>query len=303
MSRPPLTRLSSDAPLLHRLFHEVATWRLRRSQTYWKLAQRLVKPPDSATLVINGQHRLSLRLADLAERSIYQGVYEQTELGLAARLVDPGGHCLDIGANIGLYSVLLGSLCGPRGRVVSFEPSPPVRERLLANTRELPQVTVLPWALGESAGQLRLERFQGNEGLATLRQSGWDVSETIPVEVRRLDDIPEVKALGPIDLLKIDVEGWEPQVFAGAPELLRSGRIRAALIEVTPDFVKPDYLKPLFPTEQYALFKVRSLPSRTRLWLRPVLLPIDFQRLDNTQFNLLVIRREHIGRVADLLAR
>jgi FkbM family methyltransferase len=301
MSRPPLTRLAPDAPLLHQLVHEMATRRLRRSQTYWKLAHRLVKAPPSATLLVNGEYRLTLNLGDLAERSIYQGVYEQAEMLIASRLVDPGGSCLDIGANIGLYSVLLASLCGPSGRVISFEPSPHIRERLLANTQSLPQVTVLPWALGANPGQLHLERFQGNEGLATLRQSGWDVLETIPVEVRRLDDIPEVQALGPIDLLKIDVEGWEPQVFAGASELLGAGRIQAALIEVSPDFAPPDFVVPLFPSQKYALFKVRSVPSRTRLWLRPALLPIDFQKLDRAQFNLLAIRRERVGRIADLL--
>ncbi|MDC0709730.1 methyltransferase FkbM [Stigmatella sp. ncwal1] len=265
----PLTRLSSDAPLLHRFFHSLGGWRLRPSQSSWKLAHGLVKAPPSATVLVNGEHPLSLSLDAQTEWRIYQGVHEQTGLFLASQLATPGGLCIDMGAHIGLYSVLLASLVGPQGRVISFEPSPSVRERLLANTQALPQVTVLPWS-----------------------------------EVRRLDELPEVQAPRPIDLLHIDGAGWEPKVFDGAPALLRAHRFQALLLEVGPGFVQPGLLAPLFPLKQYALFKVLALPSRTSsLRLRPALVPVNLQQPDNARFHLLAIRRERIGRVVDLMAR
>ncbi|ADO74153.1 methyltransferase FkbM [Stigmatella aurantiaca] len=264
----PLTRLSSDAPLLHRFIHSLADWRLSPLPTSWKLAHGLVKAPRSATVLVNGEHPLSLSLDAQTEWRIYQGVHEQAGLFLASRLAAFGGLCVDLGAHIGLHSVLLASLVGPGGRVISFEPSPPVRERLLANTRALPQVTVLPWN-----------------------------------EVRSLDELPEVRTPRAIDLLRINGAGWEPKVFEGAPELLRSHRLQALLMEVGPGFVQPGLLVPLFPLKQYALFKVLVPPSRTHWRLRPALAPVDLQRADNTRFHLLAIRRECIGRVVDLMAR
>lgn len=259
--RRPLTRLSSDAPRLHRFVHELASWGLNHSQVYWKLAQALTPAPDAAGLLIHERLPLRLNLETQAERRMYQGE-EQNGLLLASRLLTPGGHGIDLGAHIGLYTVLMASRVGAQGRIIAFEPSAPARERLRTHTRELPQVTV----------------------------------------VHRLEALLEAQGSAPIELLRVEGAEWAPQVFENAPELVGSHRIQALLTEVGPGAVPAGLLVPHFPLKEYAHFQVSERPSRTHLRRRPALTPVDLQRRDASRFNLLAVRRDCIGRVVDLLA-
>jgi hypothetical protein len=265
--RPPLTRLSSDAPRLHRFIHELANWGLNHSQVYWKLAQGVAPAPAAAELLIHEGLPLRLNLETPAERRLYQGE-EQGGLRLASRLVTPGGYGIDLGAHIGLYTVLMASRVGPQGRIFAFEPSTPARERLQAHTRELPQVTVLPWT-----------------------------------KVHSLESLPEPQGSAPIELLRVHGADWGAQVFDKAPEWFRAHRIQALLTNVGAGAIAPGLLAPLFPLKEYAHFQVSERPSRTHVRLRPALVPVDLQRLDTARLKLLAIRRDCIGRVVDLLAR
>ncbi|SET28618.1 methyltransferase FkbM [Stigmatella erecta] len=257
----PLTRLSSDAPRLHRFIHELASWGLNHSEVYWKLAQALAPAPGAAGLLINERYSLRLNLAAQTEQRMYEGE-EQNGLLLVSRLVTPGGHCIDLGAHIGLYTVLMASRVGAQGRVITFEPCTPVGERLLAHTRELPQVTA----------------------------------------VHGLEALSEAQGPAPIELLRLEGADWGPRVFEEAPELLRAHRVQALLTTVGPGAIPLRLLAPHFPLKEYAHFQVGERPSRTHLRRRPALAPVDLQRRDASRFTLLAIRRDCIGRIVDLLA-
>jgi hypothetical protein len=260
--RRPLTRLSPDAPRLHRLVHELASWGLNHSEVCWKLAQALTPAPGDAGLLVNERHALRLNLAAQTEQRVYAGE-AQNELLLTSRLVTPGGHGIDLAAHIGLYTVLMASRVGPSGRVLAYEPCAPVHDRLLAHTRELPQVTVLP----------------------------------------RLETLSEAQGSAPIELLRLGEAEWAPQVFEKAPELFREHRLQSLLTPVGPGALPPRLLAPHFPLKEYAHFQVGERPSRTRVRRRPALAPVELQREGASRFTLLAIRRDCIGRIVDFLAR
>jgi len=175
--------------------------------------------------------RLELDLSDLIQRLVYLGVYEREETNQVLRYLRPGMTFVDVGANIGYYTLMAASRVGPRGRVISVEPSPYAVERLEKAVRDngLTQVTVVRGGLGDRESEVRL--FIPEPGNHTPTMLGDDGAPAQMVSVKTLDACLAEWGLGAIDLLKIDVEGFEPRVFEGAANALAARRIRAILCE------------------------------------------------------------------------
>lgn len=133
-----------------------------------------------------------------------------------ARALGPGGSFIDVGANVGLFTVAAAALVGPAGRVVAIEPQPDIRARLAANiaVNGFTQVTVVPVAVGDGVGSLTLH-LGLNAGEASLNPGMAGASgRSITVAVRPLADIVRDAGLTRIDALKIDVEGLEDRILA-----------------------------------------------------------------------------------------
>jgi FkbM family methyltransferase len=134
------------------------------------------------------------------------------------------GVVIDIGANLGEWSVPLAQAVGPGGRVLCCDPNPSVAAALLATLRinNLRQAEVLQIALSDADGDGHLAIDPRDSGQSRLAASG------IGVWLRTLDAIVAEAALARIDLIKIDVEGHEAAVLAGAAGALQ--RFRPAMI-------------------------------------------------------------------------
>ncbi len=149
------------------------------------------------------------------------GVYEFAVSNLVREYLRPGDVFVDVGANIGYYSVIAGAIVGHSGAVYAFEPSARIRARLERNIalNNMTQVRVRPEAVTGQSGVVRLieSRDTGNDGLAYVDMNGGDAG----VEVRavRLDELTEL-SVPPPALIKVDVEGGEPEVFRGATAML-----------------------------------------------------------------------------------
>lgn len=173
-------------------------------------------------------------LDDYVGRSaFYVGDLDRKITWICERLVGPGDTVLDVGANLGLVTVLLGSLVGKQGNVLSFEPNPRIREMLEATIirNELENVTVYACALGGTSESLDLWVPPHNAGEGSLvRHHRSDESSTHRVQVRRLSDILSEQPLSKIRLMKIDVEGFEEDVLSGASELLSSANRPDAIL-------------------------------------------------------------------------
>jgi len=176
--------------------------------------------------------RFELDLSEFIQRQVYLGTFEPRETSLVKGYLKPGMTFIDVGANIGYYTALGASLVGAQGRVVAFEPSAYAFERLSAMTSksELMQVTAIHAGVSDAAGSLKLYLGVGSNNHTPTMVPHGNTSESI-VRVVPLDEEATRLGIERIDLIKIDVEGYEFKVLSGATRLLRERRIGAILCE------------------------------------------------------------------------
>lgn len=156
------------------------------------------------------------------------GEYDHSAFSFLRSVLTSRSIFLDVGANIGSYSLIAAEVLGKSGFIVAFEPNPEEARFLRVNLSQAAcRTEIREVALANRPGELHLV---GNESIGHLEQSG----AGLPVPVSTLDN--EIAHLGITDgelsgaVLKVDVEGWEAAVLAGAQGLLEQ-RPRAVLFE------------------------------------------------------------------------
>lgn len=179
-------------------------------------------------------YQMDLDLADLIQRSVYLGAYEQPQTTRILSYLRPGMTFVDVGANIGYYTAMAASIVG-KGRVISYEPNPYAFERLSrwVQLNQAKNITPVCAALGAQEGSLTTHFAEGDNHTASLVPD-LAASETrakTVVTVRTLDAEAERLGIQHIDVMKIDVDGYESDVFRGAAGLLERGKIGAILCE------------------------------------------------------------------------
>lgn len=167
-------------------------------------------------------YRMTLDLSQWSERHTYfLGRYYElaTQLFLQG-VLRPGDRFVDVGANVGLISLLAAWVVSPSGTVDAFEPNPVCCQRLRSNVaaNAIEHIRLHPCALGSEEGTLALSMQPGDSCMSTLcevpfAQRG-DFSQKISVPVRVGDGIL-LQDPSPIRAIKIDVEGFECEVLAG----------------------------------------------------------------------------------------
>jgi FkbM family methyltransferase len=164
--------------------------------------------------------------------------HERHVTRLIAELVEEGDDCVDVGANIGYFSLMMAARCGATGRVFAYEPEAGnfaalERNVALASDRGL-TIAATRAAVSDRDGVIALVR--GEE--STLHQVAPAGVATPPDDVVPCvnlgDDLRRRGAVGPIKLLKIDVEGHETAVLRGSADFLAGGSVHTAVLEVTP---------------------------------------------------------------------
>ena len=139
-------------------------------------------------------------------------------------LVKPGMVVYDVGANVGFTAMIAARLVGAGGRVICFEPQPGCSNvlRLNASLNGFSHVMLRAEALGDSDGSALFVVSENStfSHLAAVGDTG-EARGEIRVELRRLDTLLDGSGLPRPDLVKIDVEGAELQVLAGAASMLR----------------------------------------------------------------------------------
>jgi FkbM family methyltransferase len=138
--------------------------------------------------------------------------------------VRPGDVVLDIGANIGLWTLLLSRVVGSSGMVGAFEPVPRTAARLRHNlsTSHAGAVDLVQAALGSEHGTVRLfiPRDAGSAALAPETP----LDETLVVPMITLDEYWLARGTPDVSFVKVDAEGSEPRIFQGAGRFFRSCR-------------------------------------------------------------------------------
>ena len=175
--------------------------------------------------------QITLDLSDHIQRLVYMGAYERWETSVFSLNVKHGMNVIDVGANIGYFTLLAARLVGPSGKVIAVEPEENAFSSLKKTVHEnqINQVRLLKCGLGRTQGFANLpSAVNGNNSPSLFDDSN---KNKLKIQIRTLDEIIENCGLDRVDLLKVDVEGYEPEVFAGGEKALSSGRIRSILVE------------------------------------------------------------------------
>jgi FkbM family methyltransferase len=156
--------------------------------------------------------------------------YNLEELDFLRAHTPAGGVFVDIGANVGTYAMVLARHVGASGKVIAIEPHPVTHARLAFNRAAsgFAQVALVAAAAGAADGELLIETDGGNLGASHV-VTGNSAGHVIRVRALRLMRILQEAAVGAIDALKIDVEGFEDRVLTGffrqAPQALWPGAV------------------------------------------------------------------------------
>jgi FkbM family methyltransferase len=170
----------------------------------------------------HGGHWVAAPLDDYVGRAVfYSGELDRKITWVCSRVVCKGDTVLDIGANLGLVTFILSAQVGSTGRVHAFEPIPAMQElidRGIARNA-ISNVRLHRIALGSEPSELTLSVPRGQAGSASfVKNRHFAESDEIRVPVRTLSEVMVKQEAHKIRLVKIDVEGFEPQVLAGATD-------------------------------------------------------------------------------------
>ncbi len=233
------------------------------------------------------------------ERAIFQEGpdYDYCNFTLIQHLVKPGYVCLDVGANIGIYSVVLSKLSGQSENIHSFEPVDHIRAKLKANLKLNGFVSahINDFALGES--EETIEMYQVKEGVfrggtssfvqnENIQSMGQDCFDVKPVLVKKLDGYIESLNLSRLDFIKIDVEGFELNVMKGGVKTLSQYKpyILFEYDEIRHAPMKGDFMA-LFREVGYDVYEFHIVAGT------PVLNRFDFSK-NPIQRNLICVPKE-----------
>lgn len=167
---------------------------------------------------------------------------EQRVIELLLSSVRPGDTIFDVGANVGLYTVLLAKKTGERGRVIAFEPEERTYEHLRGNLalNGLVNAQCFRMALGDHSGEAQLYSSQVIGNCSLLKQPGEAGGPVVAVQVVEGDRLVDAEKLPLPRIIKIDVEGYEHSVIQGLRRVLANPACEMVCCEVHPSLLPPD---------------------------------------------------------------
>jgi FkbM family methyltransferase len=241
------------------LFQPLQILRRLRLEYFWRSRnEALVLLPWGLPIKINPQEAVGHEIAA-------QGVYEREVTETLWRLTDPGDLAVDVGANIGYTTSILGIRVGPKGRVYSFEPHPQVFQSLSENVARwkrdarcgvfIPQQS----ALGKESGSALLRTddwFKTNRGTAWISEENETAAnqQVCEVPMQKLDNIfASDEAIG---IVKMDVQGHELSVLQGMSRLLERRAVRDIVFEEEKPFPAPTHQ--FLKTYGYSIFGLQG---------------------------------------------
>lgn len=169
------------------------------------------------------------------------GCYESEVTGLIKRLLPSDGVFIDIGANVGYISHFVVNECSFNGKIYAVEPNPKIYSILQKNIAVSDRISLYNLALANETGYATF--YCGNNSALCSLVKGyneshhssnpkWDSVKEISVEVHKGDQL--FADLANIDILKIDVEGYEMQAFLGMEKMINEKKIKKILMEFCP---------------------------------------------------------------------
>ena len=150
--------------------------------------------------------------------------HEPLTTKLLSKELKKGMTCLDVGGNIGYYTMLESQIVGDEGKVIAIEPSPPNYERLKHNLgiQNSSNVTSYNFAAGDKDGEVNFLVYKESNGSFTI-PDGEETSlpgDLIKVPAKRLDTFLDEISLDKVDFVRMDVEGYEYHIIQGMEKII-----------------------------------------------------------------------------------
>lgn len=221
------------------LYSKVCRWRLEQQQLHrqnqWN---KLVATKEMVLYKLEAAAQITLYRDDRLSRDIFVDHFEANERTFVRRYLQAGDIFVDVGANIGLFTVIGAKVVGPTGRVYAFEPSALAYGRLTQNVmlNHLTNVECLQLALSDQDERRIMttapDGFAAWNSLAHPSAGSRFVPEEI--QCRQWDTFAaQANLSGKVALIKIDVEGWEFYMLNGAQATLVQPDAPDLLVEFT----------------------------------------------------------------------
>jgi FkbM family methyltransferase len=231
----------------NQLFQTIAkyypTHRIDRSRllsAIWRVLFYFLQPTQPFEMRTRHYRLMAVPTRDNLTRAVIRrGHWEPLETKVFISLLKPGATVVDAGANFGHYALTAANIVGADGHVIAFEPHPETYNLLAANAALLStdNLSAIQAGLSDKSGEITLFADAANPGGHSffewnVRRSNGD-KKTVPVY--SLDsflqtELPERR----LDVLKMDVQGFEMNLLNGAKETITSHK-PSVLCEVTPD--------------------------------------------------------------------
>jgi FkbM family methyltransferase len=195
----------------------------------WQIRQSLRRRPEKLTFVEDSVLVVEKGMF-AATGNIYTGLVEFNDMSFLLHVLQPGDTFVDVGANIGTYTILAAKNAG--AHVISFEPIPSTFEKLQRNVTANgvnKMVDLRRYGVGDKAGTLYFTNSIDAMNHVLRDHEIANRTDTVEVPTGTLDEL--LKDKQPV-LIKIDVEGFEWPVLNGAGSVLASPSLKALIIEL-----------------------------------------------------------------------
>ncbi|PCH95928.1 MAG: hypothetical protein COB85_04135 [Bacteroidetes bacterium] len=232
------------------------------------------------------------------------GTYELGTAHIIAAVLNKGDSFIDVGANIGFFSLMASQLVSSSGKVYSFEPFPESLELLNANIKlnNVENISVYDFALGAKSSEKRIYPEPENRGGSSFIKNKFNqVQGSELVKIKPLNDLAEIAHDTLIKAIKIDVEGWELEVLRGCSALLKSENPPVLIVEYSSFSIQEseermELVGFIRGVGEYKIFKLRRGKGRIS---KLVLIQTDDQ-LPNHD-NLFCFTEQHIRSLPKIL--
>ncbi|MDH3310109.1 MAG: FkbM family methyltransferase [Gammaproteobacteria bacterium] len=193
--------------------------------------------------------RYELDLSELIDSGMfYEGAREPNTANALTRLAKPGNVVFDIGANVGSHTLPLAKLVGPEGMVYAFEPVVWAHKKLERNMElnSFKNIRLVPVALSDQEQTHGTEQFRASFKISKqtdvgadgkLTQNWWEACDKVNVVFDTMDAFTQKNKLSRLDLIKLDVDGYEGKVIRGAKNTLERFK-PIILMEIAPSWAK-----------------------------------------------------------------
>jgi len=185
----------------------------------------ILKLVTNGELIVNhGKYRFNFYGGGDRGEILYHAFWDKMfldEIDKIKKYIKQGDTVIDVGGNLGFFVLILNELVGVTGKIYSFEPSSMLKNKLAATIQNnnIRNVTIVNLALGEAEGNTTLHYNPKQSGLSSIVSDFEKNSLSEEIKITTLNKFSE-NIPGRVSFIKIDTEGYEPQVLNGAAELI-----------------------------------------------------------------------------------